>query len=196
MQLPEIALFLSDLRKQCKQHGIKLILARSKDVWLNDDMKCIGYFSHEEKELAVAKYSDQFLGALVHESCHLDQFVEQCEVWKKEEKCGTTIFDKWHLGKKVASIRKALNNTIALELDCEKRALKKIAQYDLPINSTSYIQRANSILLYYRYSFEVGVWSNKNIDNFAKFPSRFMSDAYYKKKLSNKIRKIFTDEGL
>ncbi len=190
-------LFLSDLRKQCKQHGIALKFVRAKQVEVEKGIRCTAWFDHLQKEIVIARKSTLWLSNLVHESCHLDQFLEQSEIWKKEEKFGTQIFDRWLLGKKVYSIRKSINNLILLELDCEKRAIAKIVKYDLPINTVTYVQRANEILLYYRYLYETqGEWSNDSFDGYQKFPKRFLSDSYYRKKLSDKVKKIFIDQGL
>lgn len=189
-----VELFLTDLKHTCKEHGITLKFTKGMRVMVEPGIMCSGYFDVANKMLVVAKGNESWLANLVHESCHIDQWLEQTKIWKKEEKFGTVIFDRWLSGKNVKSIRKSINNLLALELDCEKRAIKKIVEYDLPINTVTYIQRANAYILYYRYVYETGHWSNESIGLYDGIPSRFMSDSYYKR-LSDKIRKIFVKQG-
>lgn len=185
--------FIEDTKNRCCEYGIKIVFRKSKSVEVEKGIRCTGYFNSEE--LVVSRLHPLWLGVLVHESCHLDQFVEQSPIWKKEELNGTSTLDKWLQGKSVYSLTKSINNLIALELDCERRAIKKIVEYDLPINTITYIQRANELLMYYRFVQKTGRWSNRDLGSYAKFPSKFMSASWYKK-LSPKAEKIFNSMNL
>lgn len=192
-----MSLFLSDLRRQCREHGVKLSLVRAKLVDVGGGIRCGGWFDPVTKEIVVARRHNLWLANLVHESCHMDQWIEQSGIWKKEEKFGTSTVDRWLLGKSVYSIRKSVNNLISLELDCERRSVAKMIKYDLPINIVTYIQKANEVLLYYKYIYEThGEWSDKDFSGFNHMPKRLMSDQYYKRKLSEKKKKIFVNQGL
>ena len=189
--------FLDDLRIKCRENNIKIKFRRGKRVKIEDGIYGGGYFYYIDREIVVARKNIHWLAILVHESCHLDQYLENTEIWQKSDKWGHQL-DNWLSGKKVKNLRKAVNSTIALELDCEKRSIKKIAYYDLPINTITYIQKANAYILYYKYVGQVRRWKPKPYDNpeiYLKMPSRFMSDSYYRK-LPDKIKKIFIEQNL
>lgn len=193
----EIKYFLLDVESECKEHKIHFKLINQKTVEVQDGIRCAGYFDHLGKEIVIAKNNELWLGNLVHEFCHMQQWIEQSDIWRKEAEFGTYTFDKWLMGRRVSNLRKSVNNLIRLELDCERRAVDKIIKYDLPINVVTYIQRANEVLLYYRYLYETKAdWSNGNLAAFEKMPKRFMSESYYIRKLSDKNRKIFIDQNL
>jgi hypothetical protein len=190
-----IDVFMEDLRYACKKNGISLRLTKGAQVEFQPGVRCSGYFDGANKQLVVATGNDQWLATLVHEFCHLEQFLQGSEFWKKADNFGFVTFDKWLSGKNVKGVLKSINSLITLELDCEKRALKKIIEYDLPVNTVTYIQRANAYILYYRYVYETGRWSNKSIGLIDEMPTRFMSNSYYKR-LTDKMRKIFIKQGL
>ncbi len=194
MDITGIDSFIQEVRDRCNDLNIKLVFKNTKSIEVEKGIRCSGYFDHYNDLLIIAKGSPLWLGNLVHESCHLDQWCEQSEIWKKESKNGTTTLDKWLLGKKVESLTKSINNLILLELDCEKRAIEKIVKHDLPINTVTYIQRANEVLMYYRFVHKTGRWSNKTLNTYHKFPSKFMSLNWYKR-LSPKAEKIFLQSG-
>ena len=189
--------FLKDLREQCSSHNIKIKFARAKTVDVGGGIRTCGYYDADGRAIAVGKKNRHWLSVLVHESCHMDQHLEGSELWDRESVFGNNILDAWLLGKGVSHLRKAINRIQALELDCEKRAVKKIAFYDLPINTITYIQKANAYILYYNYVYETGVWRPATYDDpevYLKFPSRFMSERYYRQKLSEKIRSIYINQ--
>lgn len=185
--------FLRDLRKKCLANKVKLRFVRAKTVD-NNGYRCRGYCG--EDEIAIARRNPNWLGVVVHESCHLDQCLEGSRLWTEDDRYGNGVLEKYLSGKAVESLRKAINTIIRLELDCERRAIKKIVQYDLPINTITYIQKANAYLLYYNYVYEVCEWRPGVYDKpeiYQKMPSCFMKEEYYYKKLTNRVRKIFRD---
>jgi hypothetical protein len=184
--------FIKDLRELCKRAGVTLELRPSQRVRLNvGNVLVAGYFE-AGKSLVVAKKSLSWLATLVHESCHMDQWLEQSELWEKDEQYGNDVIQEWLDGKEVKNINKAITNIINLELDCERRALKKIMEYDLPVNTATYIQRANDNVLHYRWIQKTRCWNNNLKDIYLKMPTRFMSDSYYKT-LSPRIERIFLE---
>lgn len=187
--------FLKDLRVQCHVNNIKLKMVRAKTVDVGGGLRTCGYC--DGKTIAVAKKNKHWLSVLVHESCHLDQYLEGSDLWDRESVFGNNILDAWLLGKQVSHLRKAINRIQALELDCEKRSIWKIGYYDLPINTITYIQKANAYILYYNYVYETGIWKPGSYDDpevYLNFPTRFMSERYYRQKLSDKMREIFSSK--
>lgn len=150
---------LNDIKQTCKKHGIKFYASKGKYVRISGNIKAGGYFDSENKILAYATKNPNALNLLVHESCHLDQFIED-EKWFKSFDC-ITIIDEWLDGKEVSKrvLNNAVNKAIELELDCEKRSVEKIKKYGLDIDVKEYIRKANTYLFFYRYLLETRRWS-------------------------------------
>ena len=195
MDTPEIKAFIKDVRKKCREIGVKLIFAKGEAVKTPAGFVCAGYFDDNIKTISVAKGNSLWLGVLAHEFAHCLQWQENSIEWQKDQECGNEVMEAWLNGKEVKNLRKAINNIIALELDCEKRALKLIAKYDLPVNTPTYIQRANECILYYRWAQLVRKWDeNPGVTIWQHMPQRFMSLSYYRK-LSPKMEQIFAESG-
>lgn len=189
--------FIKDLRHKCKKYSIKLKMYNTSSVPLGrGKMKSIGYFDGEC--LVISKNHPAFLEILVHESCHMDQWLENCGVWVKDE--FTINLDDWLLGKEedITLVKNAISSSRNLELDCEKRTIKKIKKWNLPIDTKLYIQRANTYVQYYNYLLETREWlSPKNSPHhreeiYSQMPSTFQNAKYYKK-LPTKTRKLFKE---
>lgn len=189
--------FLDDLRFACKSHKIDLIFCKSKTVEIEKGIRSSGYFDHVGKEMVIGKNREDWLQLLVHESCHMDQWVADTKIWKADNTIGTQLFDKWILGREVSKIRTAINNIISLELDCEKRAVAKMIEYDLPINTHTYIQRGNAYLMYYNYVYKVRRWMPGPFEQkvWSCFPGKFMPTKYYRS-INKETFRIFEKGGL
>lgn len=173
---------IGDVAIKCLQNGYSFKLKAEKYVLAGKGIKCSGYF--DEKDLIVAAQKDGWVDVLAHESCHLDQLIENCKHWRNGED-GIIIFDKW-LTKKVkisnSRLEKSIKNIILLELDCEKRTVKKLKKYSIKFNESDYIQRANSYLLSYWASYRDRKWyafpyEKKNI--YKNMPKTFMKPEKY-----------------
>jgi len=111
--------------------------------------------------------------------------------------------DKWLNGKEIKFIKNKIDKIKYLELDCEKRAVKNIKKYNLPVNIETYIQKANSYILFYNYVKETRQWSKpgnapyalKNKELWSLCPTKFMPDSYYEK-IPRKIYKKFIELGI
>tara|TARA_R110000868_G_scaffold106128_4_gene291204 strand:+ start:9840 stop:10460 length:621 start_codon:yes stop_codon:yes gene_type:complete len=100
---------------------------------------------------------ESWLALLAHESSHLDQFVEDADVWNNTS-IGyldtTGLIDSWldyHIELTQKHLTDYVDKIIACELDCEKRAVAKMKKYKLPIDIKKYIKNSNSVL----YTYEV-----------------------------------------
>lgn len=157
--------FKRDIRKTAKANGIKIKLLNKEEVLAPDEnLPCPGYFSDEYKELCVAMKGKEaeWLSTLVHESCHMDQYLENQFLWKKCEPA-YDIFSDWLLNKAEPPddiLRESIQDIIRLELDCEKRSIKKIKEYDLNLDIPTYIQSANINLYAYLFFYETKSWCN------------------------------------
>ena len=114
------------------------------------------------------------------------EYIEKTNIWKGANQCGP--MDDWLLGKDVKNIEERIDQVKWLELDCEKRTVKNMIKYNLPVNISSYIQKANSYILFYNYIKETRLWckmgnspdekSNKSL--WSLCPDKFMPRSYYK----------------
>lgn len=193
-------IFLSYIRKKCKEHNVKLILKNAKKIKLSNKIYVGGYFSDEpnECELACALKNQEYLNLLVHEYSHMEQWVDKSEIWTNAK--GTEMLDDWLEGKEIKNIDKKIDDLKLCELDCEKRALRNIKKFNLPINLKTYIQKANSYVLFYNYIKETRRWSKpgnapyspKNIELWSLCPDKFMPYSYYNS-IPKKIYKKFVE---
>lgn len=197
-----VSKFLKDLKEQCKKYNVKLTFYDSESVPLGNGARSTGYFDYDVLEIAVGRKNKDWLSILVHESCHLDQWIEQTDIWTKTVVNDDDVqVDKWLSGKDVRYVKRKLDRTREMELDCERRSLKKIKKYKLPINTKEYIQKANGYVHFYNYLYETRRWtkpentpySNKAI--YSQMPSYFRESSYYKT-LPNKVRNIFIKEKI
>lgn len=178
MQLSTKSL-IADIVLKCLKHKISFKLIAEPHVLVNK-IKCSGYFDEEDRELAVAtnKKENDWLLILIHESCHLDQFLQKEPIWKNGED-GIGIIDEWLDGKsyKEKELIKALNDTILLELDCEKKSVKKIKKYKLKINTIEYTQKANAYLFSYWATYRDKKWYPFPYNNpkiYKNMPTKFL----------------------
>jgi len=150
--------FIDAVRKECKENNIKFIMADKEFLKIHGGA-CSGYFQESEDKtnaiLAVAtkKPRSQWLGVLVHESCHMDQFLEGKTIWEEADEA-LEDFEEWVAYEKELT-QKQIDNMIRtiqeLELDCELRTVRKIKQYGLPINLKTYAKSVNIYLYSYEF---------------------------------------------
>ena len=179
----KITKLIADVSRKCIDNKINFRLEYAEQVDTNN-IPCSGYF--DEKSLVVAtkkKNLQDWLDILIHESCHLDQFVEKSKVWCPDE-IGLFVVERWIQNKKI-NLKKtveAFHNTILLELDCEKRTVKKIKKYKLKFNTDLYIQKANAYLYGYGVSFKKRIWPNRPYERLSvinEMPKRFLKTEEY-----------------
>ncbi len=153
--------FEKDLKALCKKHdiNIKTGAGATIDYGNNKDIQVSGYFDSMNGELAVAKGKDtvEWVEILVHESCHLDQYVQNAKIWNANEyydSDASGIVDLW-LAKiveiKPNMLNKMIKGIIDLERDCDLRAIAKIKEYGLDdiIDLKRYVQKSNAYHLSY-----------------------------------------------
>lgn len=195
--------FIASVKRQCKTYGIELLLSPSKTVVLTDDFSqdCSGYFCDSDKALVVAcgKPFKEWFEILIHEFCHLEQWKTDPR-WKKwTNACGKTW--EWMAGDIIMNktqLRNVLDNMVELEKDCEMRAVEKIRKWDLPVNITQYVKKANVYLYSYHMlpeikKFPTGVHSDINLIEMA--PKTFRKN--YRKvpdDMANYIIAKYTDK--
>ena len=76
--------FDRDTLELAGEHGIRVYKGAGKLVNCNDGSpRVMGFFSEDEKLLKIACGGDRELwtGVYVHESCHMDQYLEKTSYW-------------------------------------------------------------------------------------------------------------------
>jgi len=178
---------IADVEKRAIRYGVKIKLEKADLVYApGEDYGCAGYFDSERKVLAVATKGKilDWLAVFIHESCHMDQWIENKFMWEKLTH-GYTIFFEWLYEKKIVKreiLEEAVSDIIRLEKDCEERTVKKIQKYGIEINIDDYKRKANSYLFAYLYFLEKKKWIPKiyaNEEVWRKAPMRFKKE--YKK---------------
>jgi hypothetical protein len=121
---------------------------------------------------------------LIHEACHMDQWIEGVDTWIPD-KYSIEIVEDWIHGKKLTpkKVQKGFNNAIRLELDCERRSIAKAQTYQIPINTEKYIQQANAYLFSYVYTFHTKKWYKSPYEKtkiWKNMPTTFLTlDQYF-----------------
>jgi hypothetical protein len=155
--------FKRDVRKTAKEHKIKVIISKKRMITSrHNNLEMKGYFDETNKELRVATGGDKtgWFQVLLHESCHMDQYIEDQYLWNK---CSPafSIFDDWLLNKidiRLEVLEEVVQDIIRLELDCERRVIEKIKKYNLDINPNDYEKVSNISLYLYLFSLEKKRW--------------------------------------
>jgi hypothetical protein len=148
--------FLAKVVSDCQKHGVGFHLVPDTLVDAGG-IKCSGYF--DDTDLKVAGKKKDWLDVLVHESCHMDQWLENHPLWEKAD-AGISIIEKWCSGTRYSEQRclQAFKDTIELEWDCEKRTEKKIKKFKLDINLSTYRKAVNSYLFSYWATYRDRKW--------------------------------------
>jgi len=144
------------IKKECEKHGITFLHVKENYV-LCDGIKTNGYFDQENRVLAIST-TKNWLETLIHEYCHLLQYLRQDEAW-------TDCDDAWHMWEWLDGMnchKRTLNKSIKawhrLELECEMAAVELHKQWNTGINTEEYIQKANAYTLFYFYIGECRKW--------------------------------------
>lgn len=193
-----VKIFIDDLRVKCKENNVKLVLSKGETV-RDDNLEYLGYFGEEEEgsyvlACALGDKTSTHISALVHESCHMDQWLEGSELWDNSH--SWEVFEHWLAGERVSNIKKHLQNIRDLELDCEKRTVKKILSYDLPIDAETYTRKANAYIQFLNFlehtrkSPNGATLSLQKKEVWKVFPKRFREKRYYDN-LTKPAQKIF-----
>lgn len=182
---------IADVAQKCVAHGITLSLQHVQNVDV-ENLPCSGYF--DEKSLVVAtkkKRVQDWVDVLVHESCHLDQFIGKSKLWDSNDD-PLHVIEAWIKGKRINFTKrdKAFKNALLLELDCEKRSIKKFNKYKLNIDVEEYAQKANSYLFAYMVALHEKRWYTSPYENpkiWKKMPKKLLTlkqyvDDYWKYK--------------
>lgn len=175
---------ITDIQRKAEKAGVQIKLVHQKTILVEGETTPTnGYFCSVDKVLAVAidKPVDDWLLIFIHESCHMDQFLQDEFIWEKWN-VGYTMFFEWLERNKELSqntLLQCFQDIIDCEKDCELRAVQKIKKYKLDIDTSRYIQMANLYLYSYAYIMKVRKWKTgiyKNEELIVLCPKTFQAD--------------------
>lgn len=185
---PQIKSFIKMVKEKCKENNVELKLIKRKKLEVEPRIYAGGYFqdlSRKHGILACATNNPEYLNLLVHEFGHMEQWIENTPIWGDAKYA--SYIDEWLSGKEINNIEEKIDRVKFMELDCEKRAVKNIQKYNLPINISEYIKKANSYILFYTYLKQTRKWckpgntpyslKNKSLWNIC--PDKIMPKSYY-----------------
>jgi hypothetical protein len=153
--------FVNLVKQELKEKKGKLLLIPSGKTKSFED----GQFSEIDMEIKcfVDLSSNYWIGVLAHEYCHFVQCSKNLDIWNDFQEKMASIKNNDDIFRGKSKIRKAKRKTIAasiikLELDCDKKAVRLIKKYMLPVDLKEYISKANIILYKYVFWGEYGFW--------------------------------------
>jgi len=169
--LPENVLeFVQSVLKTCEENNIPVKMPNAKTVqYAVDGVSCAGFFDDDPVQFGTACKGSykKWLPVFVHESCHMDQWLEKSPFWTNKipghDVNPTVIFDKWITNKLEiddATRDAIIDYLVYLELDCERRSVEKIKKYNLPVDLDVYIRKSNAYAWSYRLVGETRNWDH------------------------------------
>jgi len=132
------------------KHDKKVIIVNSKTI-KSDGITCGGLC--DDDKIVVAFKNELFEQTYVHEFSHMQQSIQESPYWKD-----TSLF--WHhLNKDKMAINSwdSVLEIIALERDCERRAINHSKKWNL-FDHKLYAKNANLYLHFYQYVFLKRKW--------------------------------------
>ena len=145
--------------QECTQHlgvyGFQLYKGRGEQCNLGCGARVAGWFSAEDRRIAVAMGNRGWLEIFVHEYSHFLQWLDQSEAESAKDDAATNIVDEWLYSYKdfpAQKLKEAFRRVRAYEKDCEIRAIKLIQKYKLPIRIKRYLKYANLCIYEYHAS--------------------------------------------
>jgi hypothetical protein len=163
--------FLDFVKETCARNGIKLKIGRGKSVVMKPfGFRVLGYFDEGGSILACASggSAQDFLSTLVHEFAHVLQWIEGDKTYKfcDHRKYGSVqnavcmwINNEITLNNKI--LIRYTQKMIDCELNAERRAVKLIKEFNLPIDLDIYKSKASAVLYSYWVSIKTKKWDTK-----------------------------------
>lgn len=143
-------------RDYCRKHGKTITLVPRKTVSQEQfkDFKCSGFCDGDE--MVIATKNPNFHSVFIHEFAHLTQAVERIPMWYESG----DIWSALQKGKVSLGQWDEFVKVIAVERDCERRAINLIKKFNIT-SPEIYARNANIYLYYYQYVFLTKRWSRR-----------------------------------
>jgi hypothetical protein len=168
--------FIAKVVSEAMQAGVSVKLLNKRTV-----KRTGGWFNG--KELVVAYNNVQGFEILLHEYCHMQQCIDSCKEWNDYVEDASIAFTHWLNGKgdDASEAKSSMHKCIALELDCEVRALQCIKDYKLDIDAARYAKLANIYLYSHHRMLQHRKWFTNlyHDDNFNAVPDALLHVQHY-----------------
>ena len=156
--------FIKFVKKSLKEYGFKLKLI--DDVLRIDASEVSGYFEEESKSIKVSTKYEKYLGVLVHEFNHFQQYIENDPLYfngvEHIDKVWNWLSDDFKFSGE-GHKKEAFRAVIAMELDCERRSVAMIKEYQLDVPLDEYIIDAYIYLSYYNFMKKYKTWYKEDV---------------------------------
>jgi hypothetical protein len=152
---------IAEISRRAWRFGVSVLLSPDEAVD-SGGFPSGGYFDGIGKTLAVAtggRSEESWLGTLLHEYCHLTQWVEQSPDWLGY---GDGMWT-WLEGKAVRNHLAAIRAVQSLEADCERRTIRLIQEMDAPIDLESYTRAANAYIHFHNVIADTRKWYRPDV---------------------------------
>lgn len=186
--------YFQEIDELCNQHGVTFYLGAGKAV--NAGGRCSGYFDYHKKVLAVSlKHSlESVISVAAHEVSHLkNQWANPKSKWHTQKLYnGHNRFFSFLSGAKIYKKDSAISDSILLELEAERLAVREIKRRWTKYIDLAEYQRQSSAYLYsYLYMGETGKWPVTSccIRKIAKHAPDSLQKSY--KQIPPKLRMAF-----
>lgn len=160
-------IFLDYVDKTLKKYRFTLVL--SMDDLTVGKNPVGGTFDEIDKTLEISIKDEGWLEILVHEFNHFLQWIEQDLIFLKISENGSNMSEQlwaW-LDKEIElskeRVSEIIQSIIDMELDCERRSVKMIKEFSLPIDIKEYIYTAYVYLNFYNYVKKHRTWFKQKV---------------------------------
>lgn len=158
--------FVVQEKHKAQESGVFFCLDYKEKVNYGD-IVCNGFFESDYEHqgnivpflsVGIKKDIKKWLPIFVHETCHMDQWLEKSELWLNSK--DYQVLNDWLQGNDTSQeqITSLVKKIISLEADCERRTIEKIKNNNLPIDIGYYAQRANAYLYFYQWMLKKRSW--------------------------------------
>jgi hypothetical protein len=155
--------FIPEVVLECIQNKVSLQLLVTGEAGVDmDGVICSGYFDSEAPELVleVGGDIDIWFPVMLHEYCHMRQWIERKEWFEGAD--ADSELTEWLSGKVELSpeeIDRYVRVTMELEGECEGRVIELIKKWGMSIDVQEYGQKAMSYVHMYRLIGQLRQWS-------------------------------------
>ena len=158
---------LADCILHLQQNNVKVVLSKANKVKSSDGSMCKGYWEDGDPDNLVFACSikgnvENWIGTFAHEYCHFLQWLEKGELWTRYDNLDADIFINCFTNKPITQkdLDFYMDTARDIEADCEKRTIKLLKSYGVPIDYEEYIRGANIYIFYYTYLKTSRRWNN------------------------------------
>lgn len=171
------AQLLADAISNLQKHNVSIILSYDKKVRSSDGKYCKGYWEDDDKDNPVFACSirgspESWIGVFAHEYCHFLQWLDKDIIWKRYHDLDGDILCDCIDNKpvKAKDLDYYMDTVRDIEWDCEKRTVKLLKKYGIPLNIDDYIRAANIYIFYYTYLKTSRKWTDEKKKALYEFP--------------------------